>query len=137
MNETSEKLKLFAEELKIIQDTIKRMADNSFKLKNWSIAVVVVAFIFRAKVDSILICLVPLVAFGYLDSYYLALERSFRKLYNEKVDNFKQNNFNNLFVLNADKVGLCEIFRAFKSLSISVFYVGIGILILIAHCFKG
>ncbi|MBX0986945.1 hypothetical protein I9W21_03365 [Campylobacter jejuni] len=69
-----EKEKIIIEELKMIQDIIKRMADNSFKLKNWCLTVVVVTMLFQQGVDN-LIPIIPLFSFWFLDSYYLYIER--------------------------------------------------------------
>ncbi|EAJ7868180.1 hypothetical protein I1C04_000745 [Campylobacter jejuni] len=88
-----EKEKIIIEELKMIQDIIKRMADNSFKLKNWCLTVVVVTMLFQQGVDN-LIPIIPLFSFWFLDSYYLHIEREFRDLYNIKVRQF--NNSANL-----------------------------------------
>ncbi|EJR5061319.1 hypothetical protein NXS93_001743, partial [Campylobacter jejuni] len=49
-----EKEKIIIEELKMIQDIIKRMADNSFKLKNWCLTVVVVTMLFQQGVDNLI-----------------------------------------------------------------------------------
>lgn len=84
------KLKLFTEDIKIIQEIIKRMAENSFKIKDWTIRLIVIAIVFRAKIDSVFVAFVPLLAFSYLDAYYLMFERRFRKLYNTKIYNFKK-----------------------------------------------
>ena len=117
------KLKLFTEDIKIIQEIIKRMAENSFKIKGWTIGLIVIAIVFRAKIDSVFVAFVPLLAFSYLDAYYLMFERRFRKLYNTKIYNFQ---------INIDKeYSLQDIFNTYKSKSISIFYGGIFVLILI------
>ena len=59
------KLKLFTEELKIIQDIIKRIADNSFKIKGWCITVIVISMIFSSNIASHFIALIPLVFLRY------------------------------------------------------------------------
>ena len=67
------KLKLLTEELKMLQDTIKRMADNSFKMKGWTVALIAVAIIFRANVSSIFVSIIPLLAFLNLWKFELYL----------------------------------------------------------------
>lgn len=133
------KLKLLVEELKMIQDIIKRMANNSFKLKQWCVTIVVVTMIFRAPVDSCIIPLIPLIAFGILDAYYLTLERRFRKLYDKKVQNFhKERILNEIFTfqINESKADLWDTVKSIcdtaKSTSIWLFYGCIFILVLIA-----
>lgn len=138
--------KLLAEELKMLQDIIKRMADNSFKLKGWTVSIIIIAMIFRAKIDNLLLCFVPLVAFGILDAYYLMLERKFRELYNSKVELFhnlkieifhsdaikeaikEKYKFKQMFQFKIEKTKW-DIAKAIFSYSILGFYVGIGVLI--------
>ncbi len=126
------KLKLFTEDIKIIQEIIKRMAENSFKIKGWTIGLIVIAIVFRAKIDSVFVAFVPLLAFSYLDAYYLMFERRFRKLYNTKIYNFQKGQISDIFQINIDKeYSLQDIFNTYKSKSISIFYGGIFVLILI------
>lgn len=80
--------------LEFIQSTINRMAGNSFLLKGWAVTLVgaLFALTFR-EVDSLylLISLIVLVLFWWLDSYYLSRERLFIKLY-EHVSASKSDN---------------------------------------------
>lgn len=82
--------------LEFIQDTINRMARNSFLLKGWAVTIVggLLALSFK-EMDSlyILISLMVLTFFWLLDGYYLYQEKLFIKLYNyvrlqpeEKID---------------------------------------------------
>ena len=73
--------------LHMIQGIIKRMGDNSFLIKRWSIAVlagVLVLMRYGQISESLflnLVLCVPFLCFWYLDSYYLLKEREFRNLY--------------------------------------------------------
>ena len=73
--------------LNMIQDAIKRMADNSFKIKNW--AVVVSAGLFGVYFSEnqnpqILKALLFIaMIFMVIDAYYLSLEKAFRRKYDE------------------------------------------------------
>lgn len=70
--------------LNIIQDTIKRMAENSFNLKAWAVLIIVAIFTFAGEqnnIKCILFTIIPLGVFWTLDSYYLQLERKYRVLY--------------------------------------------------------
>lgn len=73
--------------LTILQDAIKRMADNCFKIKNW--AVVVAAGLFgiyfsEGQNPQILKALLFItLVFMVVDAYYLSLEKAFRCKYNE------------------------------------------------------
>lgn len=82
--------KILIDELKMIEDIIKRMADNSFKLKNWCLTVIVVTMLFKQEINN-LIPMIPLFGFWFLDSYYLYIEREFRDLYNIKARQFNNN----------------------------------------------
>lgn len=76
-----------ADELKYLdylQAAITRMAANSFQLKGWSIGLgsVIIGLTAKdAQTTLAWIALVPVLAFWYLDAYYLALERLFRDRY--------------------------------------------------------
>lgn len=74
------------EYLSFIQSIITRMSDRSFKLKELAISLTVAIFAiakFKNKwVDSITY-LAPIILFWFLDSYYLNIERKFRKKYDE------------------------------------------------------
>jgi hypothetical protein len=85
----------FREYLNLIQNIITRLAQNSFRIKTWYpaifSAVIIVSFAYpdyfiKAIIHSMLIII--LIAFWYLDSYYLKQERLFRQLYNKKVDEY-------------------------------------------------
>ncbi len=69
------------------QDIIKRMADNSFKLKHWSVTLVsgLVALSLATKDKAAIIgfSMIPIIVFWILDGYFLWQERLFRKVYDE------------------------------------------------------
>ena len=71
--------------LNMIQDIIKRMAENSFAMKNWCIAVSSGLFGINTWREeswkAYLLLLIPIIMFWYLDSYYLRQERLFRGVY--------------------------------------------------------
>jgi hypothetical protein len=72
--------------LEFLQDAITRMAEHSFQMKAWSVAVATAAIGFAAAKDSLpdaaILGIVPIVAFWGLDGYYLMLERGMRTIYN-------------------------------------------------------
>ena len=75
--------------LTIMQDVIRRMAENSRSCKVWCITLVSAVLVLVArteKPDHALIALVPTVLFLVLDTYYLALERVFRRSYTKFVE---------------------------------------------------
>lgn len=84
--------------LSMIQDIIKRMADNSFAMKNWCIAVSSGLFGINTwnseEWNAYLLVLIPIIMFWYLDSYYLRQERLFRGVY-DRVRKMSINDLNN------------------------------------------
>ncbi len=88
-------IKAVHKELDLIQDVIKRMADNSFKVKAWMMSIFgfVVALAksgLLSKLDAgnglpmwyvAVFLLVTVVVFWYLDAFFLRTEKLYRKLY--------------------------------------------------------
>ncbi len=88
-------IKAVHKELDIIQDVIKRMADNSFKVKAWMMSIFgfVVALAkagFLNKLDTgkglpmwyvAVFLMITVAVFWYLDAFFLHTERLFRNLY--------------------------------------------------------
>jgi hypothetical protein len=75
-----------AEHLKLIQAVVTRMASNSFLLKAWSVSLVAgLSALSRAQSDRSFawIALAVVVVLALLDAYYLALERAYRRLYDD------------------------------------------------------
>jgi len=100
-------------ELDLIQDVIKRMADNSFKVKAWMIGILggIVAlsndalFVTAAE-DNLWITLavnaflfLPVICFWYLDAFFLQTEKLYREVYKWVVDN-RSNTRDYLYDLN-------------------------------------
>jgi hypothetical protein len=74
------------EHLKLISGAISRMAGNSFLLRGWAVTLVVGIFALSGKkVEGAhyLLAYIPIIAFWFLDGYYLFQERMFRDLYND------------------------------------------------------
>ena len=91
--------KMLIEEVKVIQDIIKRMASNSFNVKTWTITLIVATLLFKGDNNHIFIAFIPLIAFWYLDSYYLQQERLFRKVH-DWVVNYRLEHNDQLFNMN-------------------------------------
>lgn len=75
---------VYIEHLQMIEDVITRLSNNSKNMKGWFLAVISVLFGFlipRACISLLLITVTISIAFWVLDSYYLALERRYRRLY--------------------------------------------------------
>ncbi|MFC4024762.1 hypothetical protein ACFOUV_13245 [Oceanobacillus longus] len=73
--------------LEFIQQTISRMASNSFFLKGWAVTLVVGVLAFANVKDMdekyIIIALIPTIVFWFLDGFYLHQEKLFRELYDD------------------------------------------------------
>ena len=74
--------------LEITQGVINRLANNSFLIKGWSMAIIGAAILFIARIGTQSECLVlafsvPVIAFWILDGYFLWQERLFRGIYND------------------------------------------------------
>ena len=89
--------------LQMIQSIIDRMGKNSFSLKGWAVGVMAAIYAFAGQNfnKAVIVTLIPLIIFWILDSYYLMLERKYRRLYDEvrNKDNNKIDfdmNFNNV-----------------------------------------
>lgn len=81
----------YLEYFKIIQNTISRMAQNSFLIKAWSITIIagisVLTFsVINSLIFTILIGVV--IVFWILDTHHLRFERLYRFLYEDIVDAF-------------------------------------------------
>jgi len=89
-------------EINLIQDIIKRMANNSFLIKGWAVTLVVITMLLRGTDVQILIAFFPVIAFWVLDAYYLRQERMYRKLYTWVITN-RLNTSEYIFDLNAHR----------------------------------
>ena len=73
--------------LEFIQQTICRLADNSFRLKQWSVFLAAASLALLSQQPTstgwaIFIPLIPVLVFWGLDGYFLWQERLYRDLYN-------------------------------------------------------
>ena len=80
--------------LNMIERVIERMANNSFQLKGWAVALVSIVgalAINGADRRFIILPILPLVAFWILDAHYLKLERKYQVLYRNAIEEDLQN----------------------------------------------
>lgn len=123
MTELTNKIK----HLEFIQEIIKRMANNSFLLKGWSLTLTVAILGFFTKgegsVDPKVMLIIP-VLFWYLDSYYLSQERAYRKLF-IKVKDYVGEDEDVNFDLNAAQHlnGMFSVIASMISKTILPFYL--------------
>ena len=72
--------------LELIQDIIRRMSSNSFKLKGWAVTLISGIFVLAAKDTEkifFFIAYLPIIMFWGLDSFYLLQEKGYRALYDK------------------------------------------------------
>lgn len=72
--------------LQMIQDIVKRMANNSFLIKGWSVLLVSAILAVAIKDDQLKflsVAFFPALILWGLDGYFLRQERLFRALYNQ------------------------------------------------------
>jgi len=133
LSELSKNEKILIEEVKVIQDVIKRMAVNSFSVKTWMITLIVATLLFKGSNNHIFIAFIPLFSFWFLDSYYLQQERLFRKVHNWIVE-YRPNNNDNLFNMNPMrfKDEVQSVLRIMFSISTLPFY-GTILIVLIGY----
>lgn len=75
--------------LEIAQGVVNRLANNSFSIKGWSMAILTAAILFINQDNNthsemlILAFLIPIFGFWLLDGYFLWQERLFRGIYDD------------------------------------------------------
>lgn len=121
--------------LNLLQTVINRMASNSASCKSWCITLVsaiIVILIDKNKGQYILIAIAPTVLFLILDSYYLAMEKSFRDIYNTFIKKLHGGlvEKKDLFVISPESaVTAIEIGKSIKSFSVYPFYLVLLVMI--------
>lgn len=120
--------------LTLLQGIIQRMAENSRSCKLWCITIVAAVLVLVARTEQpnyALIALLPAILFLILDTYYLALERAFRKSYNDFVRKLHSGELQPADLYRLAPTG--SIYRLFlaclKSFSIWPFYPPLGIMV--------
>lgn len=121
--------------LEFIQDTIKRMASNSFMLKGWCITIIAALIALSIKESDFrlyLATIIPTGMFWILDSYYLWQEKMFRKLYDEiRMLSFEDIDFS----LNTSKYkNKREFIQVIIKNGTTIGFYGIIVLLLIVVC---
>jgi hypothetical protein len=121
--------------LELIQAVIARMAQNSFFIKGWSIALVTATLAVASQKLSLpvsLLALFPAVAFWLLDAYYLRQERLYRRLYNFVAENGRTPAGGNFSMETSAFAELESGHRAFFSATVVITHL--GIILVISAC---
>lgn len=115
--------------LNMIQSIITRMGNNSFALKGWAVGIMIAVYAFagNSNVKAVIVTLMPLIVFWFVDTYYLMLERKFRCLYDDvRIKDDKDIDFSmnpNDVKINLDEVKKYGFFSIFFSKSVLPFYL--------------
>ena len=130
--------------LEFIQSVITRMNSNSFQIKSWTVTITTALLAIFASTQNelfILVSILPVAIFWFLDSYYLMQERKFRGLYNDVAGISKEPKTLKEFEMRPDLYvgGKYTYFSVFKSPTILLMYLPlflilIGIYIYITKC---
>jgi len=87
-------------EIDVLQGIIKRMANNSFNIKKWTVILVGVIMMLKQNTVSPMYGIIPLISFWVMDSKYLQLERMFVQLQNDKVKERTKNSSVGMYEFN-------------------------------------
>ena len=115
-------------DLELIQDIIARLSGNSFKIKGWSITLIVVVLLFRTRDLHLLVAFIPLFGFWTLDAYYLKLERRYRSMYEDARTG---NQDRDQFEMDSSGYSVSSLPRLMISKSLVLFYGTIFVLLLV------
>ena len=113
----------------MIQSIITRMGNNSFALKGWAVGIMIAVYAFagNSNVKAVIVTLMPLIVFWFIDTYYLMLERKFRCLYDDvRIKDEQDIDFSmnpNDVKINLDEVKKYGFFSIFFSKSVLPFYL--------------
>ena len=107
--------------LDFVQGAINRLAGNSFAYKGWAATITsaLIAFLLKDQPRFIVAGLYPILAFWFLDANALALERAFRKLYDQvRLGNVTEYSMD----IRPYRRPLYDFMNALLSVSLLVFY---------------
>ena len=128
-------------DLENLQSTMARMGSQSASCKTWCITLVSAVLAFAAdkqKPDAIFIVIIPIWLFFLLDSYYLARERIFRKLYDNFVEKLHAGNARteDVFAIAIDRRARTTLRltgQAILSVSVWPFYILVGVMLIVTR----
>lgn len=124
--------------LTILQNVIQRMAFNSNSSKTWCVTIVSAILVTIADKNNpqlAWLCIIPILLFCSLDTYYLGLEKGFRESYNHFIKKLhtEKLNHDDLFAVMPRGKMLCHYFEALFSFSIWAFYLVLLALVVFAY----
>ena len=126
--------------LEMIQGVINRMGSNAFAVKAWTVGLVAALLTFAAEKEAtperILVALVPVGVFWYVDAYYLRQERLFRRLYDAVrlgEESARQGGPFTMSTVPYEAEAYSRLSAAFWSKTIVVLYLSLGLIVLAAY----
>ena len=102
MTENEKYERIYGDYFNSIQNIINRLAQNSFYIKAWTITIIAGILVLTFSILNLIIFSTLLgisLFFWVLDSYYLKHERLFRRLYNQKVQDYNNEQKRNKMLL--------------------------------------
>ena len=124
--------------IEIMQRVIHRMGENSRTCKVWCVTLVSAILVLvaqTANADHATIALAPTVLFLVLDSYYLSLERGFRRSYHAFVGKIHEERVETTDLYIVAPIGSIVggvFWSMFRSFSVLPFYVVVTATVLLA-----
>jgi hypothetical protein len=133
-------LELLSKQLDRYQAVIGRLANNQVQVKTWcvtALAALTALAVNNEQQGPLVIALVVVVAFFFLDAYYLSLERHFRGECRRVADDFLASgvsqSYADLFRMEGPGRGQRQGWRAVRgcggSLAVSPFYLGLLVML--------
>lgn len=127
-------------EIDLIQNCITRMAQNSFMIRGWAISIVVITWAIIGIVESwgsiaLILLLLPILMFWYLDAFFLMTERRYRDMYKSILEKrLKDKNFENMYDLNPNnfKNGFMDLPKCMISKTLWPFYLSLIVVVVVA-----
>ncbi|MBS5038480.1 MAG: hypothetical protein KHZ27_08740 [Fusobacterium sp.] len=128
-------------EIDLVQGCINRISNNSFLLKGWTISINgVILALFSENINKFFIgSIIMMITFIFwcLDTYYLRLERMFRRLYDWKLEARKKGNEEKFYSLDIEdfKNEVDGVIKTMFSKTLFLFYGFIIILVFVILIF--
>lgn len=119
--------------LDYLQNIITRMNTNSFQLKGWSITLntAILGIILSNNIkELIILAVLELVVFSFLDAHYLCLERKYRALYKEVVERKIESYLFDMSVYRFDDIGICNSYFSKSILGVYIVLILIDLILL-------
>jgi len=124
----------------MIQAVINRMGSNSFAVKTWSVGLVAALLAFAAEKDAtawrILVALVPVGIFWYLDAFYLRQERLLRRLFDavrSDEESARQGGPFNMSTKPYETEPYNKLSAALWSTTVRTLYLALGVIVIAAY----